>query len=504
MTKPLRSVDDLQDHEQVREYTKYRQARKNDPYYPQYHLWAPDGRINDPNGLCYWKGRYHLFYQAYPPAGQYRQHWGHFVSDDLVHWKDLPLAIYPTFEDAVYSGNICVCGGRAVAMYHAAGRGNAVAVAEDEFLLDWKKLAERAVLPFHPDATPDGHPYRIFDPFLWQEDDGFYSLSGTFYSARSDKTTRLDRMVEHLFRSQDLMNWSYVGELIPGNVFIEIGNDGACPYFLPLGDRYALFFFSHTTGAYCLTGEYDRERHVFMPDRKVKFNYGKVGNALNAPCAMPDGRGGLYLIFNTNDAQEDLDRKGMFSAMIRVGLDAEKIPTFAPVESLESLHSDPYHHKALHLRAFEEVTVPFTAKAADIRLSLNMQTARAVVIRFFKSADSREYTSLTVYQTAPDYVPNGHSSSVYAMLDTTRSSRGSGAIQGRNPEVLPLEHFADGRLSIRILLDKCLSEVFLNNHYYVTQPCYPSLPDSHHLSFEAIGGSALVEEIDCFRMGSIY
>ena len=74
-----------------------REAKADDPHRPIYHYVNPEGRLNDPNGLCFWQGRWHLFYQAYPPEDP-RQHWGHAVSDDLIHWRDLPLAIYPNPE----------------------------------------------------------------------------------------------------------------------------------------------------------------------------------------------------------------------------------------------------------------------------------------------------------------------------------------------------------------------------------------------------------------------
>jgi beta-fructofuranosidase len=69
--------------------------------------------MNDPNGLIQWRGRYHLFYQ-YNPNGPFHGtiHWGHAVSDDLVRWRDLPIALAPTphpegtrpDRDGVYSG----------------------------------------------------------------------------------------------------------------------------------------------------------------------------------------------------------------------------------------------------------------------------------------------------------------------------------------------------------------------------------------------------------------
>ena len=72
----------------------YRKTYEGDPHRPIYHYINPEAMLNDPNGLCFWQGRWHLFYQAYPPEDT-RQHWGHAISDDLIHWRDLPYANLP-------------------------------------------------------------------------------------------------------------------------------------------------------------------------------------------------------------------------------------------------------------------------------------------------------------------------------------------------------------------------------------------------------------------------
>ena len=64
------------------------------PHCQIYHYVNPESSLNDPNGLCFWQDRWHLFYQAYPPEDP-RQHWGHAVSTDLIHWSDHPYCIYP-------------------------------------------------------------------------------------------------------------------------------------------------------------------------------------------------------------------------------------------------------------------------------------------------------------------------------------------------------------------------------------------------------------------------
>ena len=78
--------------------------------------------MNDPNGLCHWQGRYHMFYQ-FRPTGVDRVHWGHTVSDDLIHWRDLPPAIFPTTERDCFSGQTLVEDNRVVAIYHGTQSG---------------------------------------------------------------------------------------------------------------------------------------------------------------------------------------------------------------------------------------------------------------------------------------------------------------------------------------------------------------------------------------------
>ena len=101
----------------IERFVASRAKLSSDRHRPAYHYVNPEGRLNDPNGLCFWQGRWHLFYQAYPPEDT-RQHWGHAVSDDLIQWRDLPYAIYPDPENACFSGATLVEGDRVIAMYH--------------------------------------------------------------------------------------------------------------------------------------------------------------------------------------------------------------------------------------------------------------------------------------------------------------------------------------------------------------------------------------------------
>ncbi|MDW7695840.1 glycoside hydrolase family 32 protein [Flammeovirgaceae bacterium SG7u.111] len=78
-------------------------------YRPQYHFSPPQQWMNDPNGMVYYEGEYHLFYQHYPDSNVWGpMHWGHVVSPDMVNWENLPIALYPDDLGMIFSGSAVV------------------------------------------------------------------------------------------------------------------------------------------------------------------------------------------------------------------------------------------------------------------------------------------------------------------------------------------------------------------------------------------------------------
>ena len=489
---------------QLKEFAEYRQEMKDHPYMPSYHFWAPTGKINDPNGLCYWNGNYHLFYQAYPPNDP-RQHWGHTVSSDMVHWKDLPLAIYPDIEYAVFSGSSLVENDRVIAMYHGRGIGNMIATSHDPMLLNWEKNEHCPVIPLTPNSS-DGRPYRVFDPFIWKEDEGYYALSGCYYGEEEARHTGYNnKMVEHLFFSQDLSRWTYMGELTEdGFPQLELGNDGACPYFWPIGTegKYLLFHFSHRTGPHCLLGTYDKILHKFYPEKHMRFNFGPIGcSSYQAPCTTPDGKGGLYLIYNTTDANLTLTRQGCMTVMHHVIVNKKGYLNIEPVEALNSLHTSHFSCHSLNLAAFRETILDVNGNALDIHLTLDLTSARGLTLRVLRSPDGMEHTDITVNRSR---MRRGDSivSEYYLIADTTRSSLSPDA-EGRNPEVMNIPDVEESHLDLRILVDRCMVEIFANGRITMMQMMYPS-KDSTQVSLEALGGNITINSLDIWNMASIY
>nr|WEI57530.1 putative GH32 family protein [Tomocerus vulgaris] len=86
-----------------------KKACLDDKHRPQIHFSQERNWINDPNGMVYYKGEYHLYYQYHPGSTVWGpMHWGQALSTDLVHWEEQPIALYPDEHGAIFSGSAVV------------------------------------------------------------------------------------------------------------------------------------------------------------------------------------------------------------------------------------------------------------------------------------------------------------------------------------------------------------------------------------------------------------
>jgi beta-fructofuranosidase len=505
----------LETNPMMQRFAESRRTLASDPYRPAYHFVSPESTMNDPNGLCFWQGRWHLFYQGYPPEDP-RQHWGHAVSQDLIHWRDLPYAIYPNPERCCFSGATYVEENRVIAMYHGTEAGNMVAVSDDPLLLNWKKLTGEPVIPM---ASSDGAPlpYRVFDPCIWRKDGLYYSLSaGTLPHEPSGKRTRAD----FLFRSEDLTTWEYLHPFVEGDRFTRVGDDGACPYFWPIhaegvGERHILLFFSHMSGGQALLGDYDTDRDKFIATSHADFNFGAFGpGGVHAPSATPDGKGDVIVIFNMNPAKPTEGWNQIMTLPRRLTLVERDMLGVEPAGNVASLRHNPRHVEDLDLPANQEVVLDgIRGNTMEILAEIEVNDAPMVELNVLRSPDREEFTRIAFFRERGyrdweryagwDKEKHRYARDSLVTIETSYSSR-LPDVQSRAPETGPVFLKPDEPLRLRVFVDKSVVEVFVNGKQCLAVRVYPDREDSVGVSLRSQGKNARLISLDAWQMHTIY
>lgn len=212
------------------------------------HLKAPGNWINDPNGFIFYKGKYHLFYQYFPFAPVWgTMHWGHAVSEDLVHWEHLGIALFPTMHedrDGCFSGSALEHDGKLYLYYTGIhyDRGkpeNAHSCEGEEFESAQLMISsedgvcfdnfsdKRVVIPVIKDeAVGDRKDTR--DPKVWQEGESFYMVLGSTYRKEMGRIL--------FYKSRDGKNWEYGAQLQSA----RFGRILECPDIFRIGEGYVL------------------------------------------------------------------------------------------------------------------------------------------------------------------------------------------------------------------------------------------------------------------------
>lgn len=282
-----------------------------DPLRPQYHLLPAANWMNDPNGPIYWRQSYHMFYQ-YNPEGAYwgDMHWGHAESRDMVHWRQLPVALAPTpggpDADGCFSGTAVVESGRVTMLYtgvRAAPEDKAtikngaqslletqcMAVADDDGLGTWTKVA-RPVLA----APPEGMQVTGFrDPSPWREGDWWYMVIGSGFAGKGGAVL--------LYRSRDLRSWEFQhilaereGSIAVATEHVDPAEVWECPDFFALGSGDAarhVLIYSTVGKAYWLSGRLDKATMRFVAEQAGTLDYG----SFYAPKTQLDAAGNRIL-----------------------------------------------------------------------------------------------------------------------------------------------------------------------------------------------------------------
>ncbi len=266
-----------------------REKLSTDPHRPSYHFLPPNNWMNDPNGLIYWTGQYHMFYQHNPNNPFWGDiHWGHAVSDDLVHWKDLSPALTPDMppvdSSGCWSGSAVDNNGIPTFLYTGVKDGEqttCIATGDDDLLV-WQKDQANPILK--APQLPGFHYKDYRDPFVWREGDTWYQVISMTINNQGQVL---------IYRSRDLREWEYLHPLIPQaerEKIQDVADIWECPNFFQLGNKWVLLvsMWKNHTLLYpaVLIGEF-RDLQ-FYPESYQRLDWGE--QCMYAPLTFKDNQ----------------------------------------------------------------------------------------------------------------------------------------------------------------------------------------------------------------------
>ena len=247
---------------------------------PVYHHTPLYGWMNDPNGMFYKDGVWHLYYQWNPYGSQWENmHWGHSTSTDLIHWEHQPMALEPDWLGSIFSGSCVTKGDEVVAFYTSAGhhQTQSMAVSRDGGRT-FKKFSGNPVL-----TTSDVPDFRDPRPF-WNEDIHAWNL---ILAAGQEM---------RIYSSKNLEDWKY--ETSFGKEYGNHGGVWECPDLFKINDKWVLLCNINPGGPFggsatqYFVGQFDGHKFTCesMPKVTKWLDYGKDHYATVSFYNAPENR----------------------------------------------------------------------------------------------------------------------------------------------------------------------------------------------------------------------
>lgn len=496
-----------------------------DKYRPGYHFTAPNHWMNEPHAPIYINGRYHLFYQ-HNVHGPYWHNisWGHAVSTDLVHWRDLPVALAPTADtvapDGVWSGSATVDGSGKPVLFFTAGNDSqrpnqAVGIARpvDPTDPDLTRWTMDPTLVTQQDPNLDvgaGRKVRFGDfrdPFVWKEGGTWFELVGSGVQTSTGGDVGGTAL---LYTSTNLTTWTYAGPLMTGDsaAYPKTGQVWELPTFLPIGkdaqgrQRMVLLVNPSFSGpspdssknTFYWVGVWDAAARRWTPDT-TQPRLLDYGEHFTGPSGTVDGAGRSLLFTiaqdrRTEQAHYDAGWAHNAGFPLELSMRPDGDLAIKPAGEVANLHDGAPLLDVAAPTTLADANARLAAVKGDmlhVRVTLNPGTAQRFGLDVLRSPADEERTRL-FYDTA-----GGGTFGV----DRTRTGNNSGIDGALGVHSGPLV-LDGGRLVLDVLVDRSMVEAYANSHRSVTTRAYDVRGDS--LGLQVWGDGATVESMTVWRM----
>ena len=432
---------------------------------PAFHLSPRTGWMNDPNGFSFYQGKYHLFYQYYPYMSKWGpMHWGHAVSEDLLHWTHLPAALAPDTlpdRDGCFSGSaVELPDGRQLLMYTGVVSGpklldktskdtqtQCLAAGDG---VDYEKYGGNPVLTA-ADLPEGGSPFDFRDPKMWREKDGTYRC--VVGNRPADGSGQI-----LYYSSEDGFRWKFESVLAENKN--RFGLMWECPDFFELDEKYVLltspqdmlpsgFEYHNGNGTLCLIGDFDGK--TFQEEHDQSIDYGIDFYAPQTVLA-PDGRRIMIAWMQNWDTLSIASLKapwfGQMSVPRELSIRNGRLYQW-PVRELEALRSNPVFYDNVTFEG-ELTMVGVQGRKVDVTITLRPGDPQHIYKKFAVWFGQNE-----AYHTAVSFRP------YESVLKIDRKFSGSrrAIIHQRRCQVPQ----SGGCITFRMILDRFSVEIFVND-----------------------------------------
>lgn len=459
---------------------------------PAFHVTAPVGWINDPNGFSEYRNKYHLFYQHHPYSDAWGpMHWGHCTSCDFIKWEDLPEALAP---DESFDKNGCFSGSAL-----ETDEGHALVytgvIEKDEN--GKKSVFQNQCLAFGNGENYikyDGNPVidgnqlpesfsreDFRDPKIWFDDGSYYLVAG------NRKGDGLGQVV--LFRSPDLKSWQYVTALAENDG--TYGTMWECPDFFKLGDQHVLIvspqdmravgnkYYNGNHVLYFL-GQYNKTNCQFDYSEGVMLDFGADFYAAQT-LLTNDGRRIMIAWMQSWDINIK-PAEQRWNGMMTVPRELSLINGHLyqrPVRELENYLVNPIHYQNMEISG--EVSLPgIKGRVLDFSAEVLSGDFKKLSIHI---AHNDEYTTCFTYNPEEQSIE----------FDRTYSGMRRDAVSQRKMKI----DNPQSTLKLRLILDKYSAELFVNDGYQTFSATFYTPLEADEIVFKCDGKAILnIEKSD--------
>lgn len=496
-----------------------------DYYRPIYHHTPLYGWMNDPNGMVYKDGEYHLYFQYNPYGSKWgNMHWGHSVSTDLVHWNHLKPAIARDTLGHIFSGSTVVdkdntagYGANAmIALYTSAsdehGQIQCMAYSTDDGRTYTKYEKNPVLTPF--DGLKDFRDPKVF----WYEPDKKWVMI-----VSADKEMRF-------YTSQNLKDWEYMSAF--GKGYGAQPNQFECPDFIQLpvdGNKNKMkWVMLVNINPGCMFGgsatEYfvgDFDGKTFTCDTKPEvakwLDYGKdhyaavcISNTGERIISIPWMSNWQYA--NVTPIRQYRGANGLPRELSLYTKDGQVYVAANVVKEVEALRKDTRSFDPIAVKGeykLDEI-VPQTDGAYELEMDItpnasgvagfDLMNAKGEIAKIYLDMKSRK---LVMDRTASGLVAFGDKSEPHAK--ETDDHRKTMSINYQNDFALgtwaPLSLCEGKTYHLNVFVDKCSVEIFVDSgRIAMTNLVFPTEP-YNTLRFYTEGGEAQVSNLKVYKLG---